>query len=86
MTTKPVIAYYDKNNKPLPSYVGASRAVVSNLTIQGGTSFHIKATMNEDAGSYSAVAGQLFTTYNNDTQSGTAAKDSAGNDISSTYM
>ncbi|MCT0021439.1 hypothetical protein [Weissella cibaria] len=86
MATKPVIAYYDKNNKSLPSYVGASRAVVSNLTIQGGTSFHIKATMNEDAGSYSAVAGQLFTTYNNDTQSGTAAKDSAGNDVSSTYM
>lgn len=86
MTTKPVIAYYDKNNKSLPSYVGAARAVVSNLTVQGGTSFHIKATMNEDAGSYSAVAGQLFTTYNNDTQSGTAAKDSAGNEIASTYM
>lgn len=86
MTAKPVIAYYDKNNKSLPSYVGASRAVVSNLTVQGGTSFHIKATMNEDAGSYSAVAGQLFTTYNNDTQSGTAAKDSAGNEIASTYM
>lgn len=86
MTTKPVIAYYDKNNKSLPSYVGAARAVISNLTVQGGTSFHIKATMNEDAGSYSAVAGQLFTTYNNDTQSGTAAKDSAGNEIASTYM
>ncbi|MFW6771376.1 hypothetical protein [Weissella cibaria] len=86
MTTKPAIAYYDKNNKSLPSYVGAARAVVSNLTIQGGTSFHIKATMNEDAGSYSAVAGQLFTTYNNDKQSGTAAKDSAGNEIASTYM
>ncbi|MYV36246.1 hypothetical protein [Weissella cibaria] len=57
----PLVTYYDNSGSVVSDYKQATKAIVNNLTVVGGKSYHIKATLHNDNSMMTGTSDNLRT-------------------------